>query len=558
MIVRKNKYCQGGIRRIKGRSVMLKVFLVEDEFVMREGIKNNIDWKSNGYDFCGEASDGELALPMIQKLKPDIVITDIKMPFMDGLTLSRLIKKEMPWIEIIILSGYEEFEYAKEGIKIGIAEYLLKPVSGDELLKEVKALALKIEEKKKEREIREKYIKEMEENFLKERKDLFQYLVTGEKSVAELLEIGDKLEIDLSAMWYNIVLIKTRSMHHAYNEYSESLVEIEQELKTLEKEDHILSFDRNLEGKAFLFKADSKEELEQLQNSYLNKVKTVFSNYGHVRYFGGIGMPVNRLRELPLSFEKASHAFAHRYLMNENLMISSEEMEQGIYIKNEEFNISKVDPKQIDKGKILEFLKFGDREEAVYFVEEFFKDLGSNVMKSNIFRQYIIMDAYFCVVDFIEGLSFDRDEIEQPDIASGVLQSQEIAMKYVIRIIERALELREKSVSSKYSDIVDEVVRYIEKNYAQEELSLNLLASHVNFSPNHLSMIFSQHTGQTLIKFLTDYRMGKAKELLRCTGKRSSVISMEVGYRDPHYFSYLFKKTQGMTPTQYRGERNEN
>ena len=125
---------------------MIKVFLVEDEFVVREGIKNNIDWKSHGYEFCGEASDGEFALPMIQKVRPDIVITDIRMPFMDGLALSKLIKKEFPEMEIIILSGYEEFEYAKEGIKIGVAEYLTKPISGQVLLDEVDSLALKIEE----------------------------------------------------------------------------------------------------------------------------------------------------------------------------------------------------------------------------------------------------------------------------------------------------------------------------------------------------------------------------------------------------------------------------
>ena len=83
-----------------------------------------------------------------------------------------------------------------------------------------------------------------------------------------------------------------------------------------------------------------------------------------------------------------------------------------------------------------------------------------------------------------------------------------------------------------------------------------MLASHVNFSPNHLSMIFRQQTGKTFIKYLTDYRMSKAKELLRCTGKRSSEVGLEVGYKDPHYFSYLFKKYQGMTPTQYRGGRN--
>ena len=95
-------------------------------------------------------------------------------------------------------------------------------------------------------------------------------------------------------------------------------------------------------------------------------------------------------------------------------------------------------------------------------------------------------------------------------------------------------------------------MKYIENNYANEELSLNTVASHVNFSPNHLSTVFSQQTGQTFIKYLTDYRMNKAKEMLRCSSKKSSVIAQEVGYKDPHYFSYLFKKTQNMTPTQYR------
>ena len=534
---------------------MLKVFLVEDEFVVREGIKNNVDWKSHGYDFCGEASDGELAFPMIQKLKPDIVITDIRMPFMDGLALSKLIKKEMPWIEIIILSGFEEFEYAKEGIKIGIAQYLLKPISGEDLLKEVDTVAEKIIEKQKESEIREKYLREMEENFLKERKDLFQYLVTGSKSAAELLEMADKLNIDLSSMWYNIVLMVTKSNHHAQNEYSNSLVEIEEKLKEID-DDHILIFDRNLEGKAFLFKADSKEELETIQKDYLTKVVNILKDYENVRYFGGIGLPVNRLRELPVSFESASHAFAHRYLVSESLILNGEEMRQREYLKKEEFDLSNVNPKQIDRNKIKEFLKVGDKEEVIYFVEEFFRDLGSSVMKSNMFRQYITMDVYFCVVDFLEGLQIQREEIEPFDITSGILQTQESAMEYVTCIVKKALELREKTASNRYGDVVDEVMRYIEENYADEELSLNVLASHVNFSPNHLSMIFSQQTGQTFIKYLTDFRMNKAKELLRCTGKKSSVISMEVGYKDPHYFSYLFKKTQGMTPTQYRGGKN--
>lgn len=177
-------------------------------------------------------------------------------------------------------------------------------------------------------------------------------------------------------------------------------------------------------------------------------------------------------------------------------------------------------------------------------------------MKSALFRQYIVMDIYFCIVDFLEGMQMRREDIESLEAVEEITRNKENAIGYINRIIRKALELREKAASNRYGDIVDAVAQYIEKNYADEELSLNLVASHVNFSPNHLSMIFSQQTGRTFSKYLTDYRMGKAKELLRCTGKRSSAISMEVGYKDPHYFSYLFKKTQGMTPTQYRGGKN--
>ena len=105
-------------------------------------------------------------------------------------------------------------------------------------------------------------------------------------------------------------------------------------------------------------------------------------------------------------------------------------------------------------------------------------------------------------------------------------------------------------------EIVDEALKYIEENYSDGELSLNMLASHVNVSPNHLSTIFSQQTGQTFIKYLTEYRMDKAKELLKCTSMRSSEISEAVGYKDPHYFSYMFKKTVGTTPTNYRGAKD--
>ena len=106
-----------------------KAFFVEDEIVTREGIRDNVNWHSHGFEFCGEAPDGEMALPLLQATQPDVLITDIRMPFMDGLELCRIVREQMPWVKIIILSGHDEFEYAQEAIKLGVTEYLLKPVT---------------------------------------------------------------------------------------------------------------------------------------------------------------------------------------------------------------------------------------------------------------------------------------------------------------------------------------------------------------------------------------------------------------------------------------------
>ena len=129
---------------------MYKVFLAEDEIVVREGIRNSIPWEEIPYTLAGEAPDGEMALSMIQDIKPDILVTDIRMPFMDGLTLSRIVKKNLPWVKIIILSGHDEFEYAREAISIGVEEYLLKPVSSQDMIKAMDKVAKRIDEEKEE------------------------------------------------------------------------------------------------------------------------------------------------------------------------------------------------------------------------------------------------------------------------------------------------------------------------------------------------------------------------------------------------------------------------
>ena len=530
---------------------MIKVFLVEDEFVIREGIKKNIDWEGHGYQFVGEASDGEIAYPLIKKEKPDIVITDIRMPFMNGLELSKLIKKEMPLTEIIILSGFEEFEYAKEAIKLGVAQYLTKPISGDELLKELDLLSAKIEENKREREIREKYLSEMKEDTVNERKVFFEKLVRAAEPAAKLIQSAEDLNMNLSAVVYSIMLCKAFVHTHSQYEFSQRLVSIEEEIEEYIDEDYVIMFDRDLEGKAFLFKGDSKEQLDRIINEFCEKLKEIFKEYEGIGYFAGIGVYAERLTDITYSYETANKAFTKRYFTDESAIIRIDDISVAD-LSQEQFNVENLDVKNLDRSKIKEFLKFGDGNETEYFVDEYIQGLGVNAIKSQMFRQYIIMDIYFSVVEFVNTIISDDKEAILEGFKPDLVRTEEESRNYIVSIINKGIEIREGNVSGHNSDVVDRVKKYIEENYADDELSLNRIASHVNFSPNHLSMVFSQQTGNTLIKYLTDFRINKAKEYLKCTNKKSSEISVLVGYKDPHYFSYLFKKTQGVTPTQFR------
>lgn len=533
---------------------MYKIFLVEDEVVIRKGIVNSIPWEREGLELVGEAGDGEVAYPLIIKEKPDILITDIRMPFMDGLELSRLVKKELPRIKVIILSGYDEFKYARTAIGLGVTDYLLKPVNAAQLLEAVRKVTGLIEQEKETAELLLRYQKEQEENADREKNRLFQELVTGGKPVQELLEKAAELMIPLSSAWYNIVLLKTSSIHHTDAEYSPSVVKVMQILADGTDASECIVFDRGLEGKALLFQADTEEELEQVQKKTLGRVRDILAGYPQIRYFGGIGRPVSRISALPESFAKAGKGFAHRFFVDENMFADSDRLSPVRTDRDDAgIDLSRVTGRQLDRTGIRSFLRVGDLQEADFFVEEYFHGLSPSAMKSGMFRQYIVMDAYFCTADFMEELQCPREAVEQP----GDFRSEEEAMRYVIRIMEEAVKQRERVSGNKYRNVVEDSLAYIAENYANEELTLNALASYVNFSPNHFSMIFSQQTGQTFIRYLTDFRMNKAKELLRCTSKKSSEISAEVGYRDSHYFSYLFKKTQGMTPTQYRNSESK-
>lgn len=535
----------------------IKIFLVEDEAIIRNAIKNSIHWEREGYEFVGEAADGELAYPLILKERPDILLTDIKMPFMDGLELSEAVKKELPDIKIIILSGYDDFDFAKKAISIGITDYLLKPVSAEELLKSIREVAVRIEKEREEQELIRKYEEEMEENKEERRRQLLTRLLTQNLPITEILEAGKEVGMDLSAQAYNFMLFKISNLGDA--DIQQYLIGAFMEVRAyMERQERICCFQRGLEGWAFLFRADGEEELGREIERCRNGLRELLGKFPGVEYFGGIGKPVFRLRELKEAFQEAERVFSERFTAEKNQIVTWQELHGA---DGDETEVRGLGSMSENRKLIAKFLRNGTEEEVESFVQVYFAEILGDSIKSMIMRQYIMMDIYISMVEFGESLSIKEEEIQEAcgDIKSmrENVSTPESMQAYAEKVTRAMLKLRNSASGQRYMEVIEAAILYMGENYMSDEISLGNVAVSVGMSPSYFSSIFSQETGKTFVEYLTGIRMEKAKELLMCSNKKTSEIGFDVGYKDSHYFSYIFKKTQGCSPKEYRSRGRE-
>ena len=536
----------------------IKVFLVEDEVIIRSGVKKSINWEQEGYEFVGEASDGELAYPMILKEKPDILITDIRMPFMDGLELSRLVKKELPDIKILILSGYDEFEYAKKAIKIGVTEYLLKPISAAKLTEVLNAVAETIRQENEEKNLLETYFAEMRENTERDKMRLFEKLLMGDLSMGEILEAGERFGMNLGASCYKIVLFKILANleNHVYAEQMvDACSSVEQAASMMEG---VYVFQRGVEGWAFLLTAQDEKSMEESAKILYQNLKQAMKNYTQLEYFGGIGSTVPRIRSLKQSFREADRAFAARFVEETNQIISQKEFEKS----QMEEGLKMQGVVQIGKSRemLQKFLSNGTREEVKAFSDAYISRIEEENIRSTMVRQYVVIDVCIVVLSFCERISSAnrlQEEAEELQKMMQKIHSLSEIKKYVVRLLNEAIELRDAESGRRYSDLIAAAKKEIENHYMTEEISLNTVAISVGMSPSYFSSIFSKEAGKTFVEYLTEVRIEKAKEFLMCSSMKTSEIGYEVGYKDPHYFSYIFKKVQGCSPKEYRARGKE-
>ncbi len=282
-----------------------KVFFVEDEIVTREGIRENVEWSANGFEYCGEASDGEMALPLIQSLRPDVLITDIKMPFMDGLQLCKIMRERMPWVKIIILSGHDEFEYAQKAIDLGVTEYLLKPVTVQNIHQSLGKIAARLDQDRKEQKALDELQLQVDENRDALRERLLFKLVVGAISPTDAIEQSQHLGLDLVARCYQIVILKAqledRTEQFDYDEYQQV-----QEMFGTRTADHvdIFALKKDWEETVLLIKGSTAESLDEEKDTLLADIqRDIQSTRYHLTI--GVGNVKKRMADIYHSFVEA-------------------------------------------------------------------------------------------------------------------------------------------------------------------------------------------------------------------------------------------------------------
>ncbi len=534
---------------------MLRVFLVEDETIIRETLRDTVPWGQYGYSFVGEAGDGEIALPMIRQTKPDVLITDIRMPFMDGLALSRLVLKEFPQLKVVIISGYDDFEYARQAIDIGVEQYLLKPITKNKLMEVLEHIREKLESE------RGNYLAqfhlEAQEYEQYARKRFLEQVMAGKLSVQQIYEEAGKLDIDLRAESYTIVLFSVPSEDP--EGFSEGGACVRDALL-----EHFMKYSEyillrwNLAAYAVIIKG----EQDRIRGYVESCVKTVKSQYEAspepFDWYVAVGTPTLRLSTLSECFNEVSRLWSYRYILPSQHILTPETV-GGLTGTGSDSSLARLDASKVNPALLVSVMKSAGLEEIGSFVDEYVHSV-SEALESKSFCQYLMLSVRFTAAEYAVSLGMAQQDflngLDCLDMVGQNITASELRW-YMRQILAAAVKLRDSASSSQYRGLMKRAVDYIDQHYAEENLSLNRVAREVNISANYLSAVFSQEKGCTLTEYVTDKRMEKARELLRMTDKRSGEIALEVGYRDPHYFSFIFKKTQGCTPRDYRAGRNK-
>lgn len=517
---------------------MVKVVIVDDEEITRNGLAEFIDWDGLGVQIAGKAADGVEALELVKNVLPDIILCDVRMPRMDGITLAKQIKDLYPECKIIFLSGYSDVEYLKSAIKIKAVDYVEKPVDIEELEKLISRTVLLCKEEKDRKHLEQELLLNVERSI--------PYLRS--KLVESLLRGGD---IDFDSIRNNLRFIGIDfPLEGSYlccvadfqdpSKAEGSLGVINETIAG-----HIpVYISTNVNGQTvIIFTLSSSSGLPLISACCSEAVKAVKGAL-KTDVTVGMGSVVHCAADIAHSYANALEALRYLFYHGRNAVIRYNDVAGSssptLIFDKQQYTL------------LEDCLKKKNIDSASEIVENIIMDLeknnSSNIdqVRKGLFNIYLLISSIY--IENIFEIENNNDILRARLFMTGELSTIRKFIRSKLMAIEYRITL-EKSSSVK--SVIKRIEDYIEQNY-NRDISINSISNEVYLTPTYLCLLFKKEKGETINEHITRLRVAKAKEFLRDRRVKLYEVACKVGYHDSNYFAKVFKKITGLNPSDYR------
>ncbi|RGB67620.1 MULTISPECIES: response regulator [Oscillospiraceae] len=526
-----------------------RVLLVDDEEEIREGISRKIDWASLGFELVGEAENGAEALELCEQLRPDVVLTDIKMPFIDGLELCRRLRTQLPAARTVVFSGFDDFEYARQAISMNVSEYILKPINAPELRQVLQKLRGQLDRERAERRDMETLRRQYEESLPVLRELFFTRLLDGRVRPDQVRERADRFEIGLPEGVWAAALIQVDGAGEddPVNRDELLLVSVralfEEHFSLKDCTSHLILYNDTV---ALL------TTLPRFENPYpliaeLDRVCALSRSYLDLTLTVGVGRPCFGPQQLHLSVEEARWALDYRVLAGPGRVLYIGDLEPDGSVR---LSFDEADERELSAA-----IKLGDREQLPPLIESLIarvREAGLALPQCQIF----FLELLTSLIKLARSGGVEPEEVFGEGFTGMVqltdFRSPEELGRWCCERCLRLQELLGRRRIDSAGRTVEAAKAYIAQNFADSDLGVDALCAHLHLSPAYFSTLFKRETGMGFTAYVTDVRMEEAVRLLRESGETTYRIAERTGYQDPNYFSYVFKKHFGMSPSKFR------
>lgn len=539
--------CEKNLEQRGIRMEQYKVILVDDEAEVIDIMEAKIRWSELGFEVVGSAKNGVKALELVEKLQPDVVLTDIRMPYMDGLELSRKLNQDYPNIYIILCTGFDEFEYAKEAVHLDIKEYLLKPISAAELSESLMRLKENLDKEREEKLNVRKLENYFQESLPALQSNLFISLMEGRVSEEDYARFSAAYQVNMKGPIFCCIVFHTSENHvpEGMNPLLLSM-SVEREIRQrLVEKWHCKEF-LYLGNTVLIMEMGSEEQMVPITDECDRFCRWAYRVMGAV-VTAGIGTVCDNLFNINLSYEGAREAVSYRVLYGTQRAINIREI-----VPKEQATLSLLEEGRMHD--LFRAIRVGNPEKIEEAVQKEIQKIHKHTVTIGQYH-LAAMETVSNFYKFCANNSLDFNEIagNVPNLYEKVPQMDESSltswMNEMARMISEELKTARNSTSHR---LVTEAQLLVREKYMDASISLDVVCSILGVSNSYFSSVFKKETGKSFISYLTDYRMDIAEELILSGETKSYKVAEKVGYLDANYFSYVFKKRFGVSPSKYR------